>query len=178
MSSFISEFHSKRATDHLTVCFSVAGNHSEGKETTLGRICVADENACLVPEIDNPGCASFRAPPRSETWHWTSQRFGWILFMQRNLLPHALAASGCKWVSYNLSLSESTRVLKLLRLQFLRCLEWGWHAQKAFQMHQLHELCLAGWEALPTQGNKDEQYSEGEELRVFMVDSTMNNSHL
>lgn len=62
MSSFISEFHSKRATDHLTVCFSVAGNHSEGKETTLGRICVADENACLVPEIDNPGCASFRAP--------------------------------------------------------------------------------------------------------------------
>ena len=34
MSSFISEFHSKRATDHLTVCFSVAGNHSAGKETT------------------------------------------------------------------------------------------------------------------------------------------------
>ena len=47
------------------------------KKQLLGHICVADKIACLVPEMDNPRCSSFRAPPRSKTWYWTSQSFGW-----------------------------------------------------------------------------------------------------
>lgn len=152
MSCFISELYGNRAIDNLTECSNVSGDpFRTGREDAVGTCAWQMETPAPCQRWTIPGVPHSQLSP--------DLRLGLELELARALVelpcfcliprrvswktcfPRPWLQRGYKWVSYTLNASESKQfldVLKVPRLQFLRCLARGRHArQRACQMSWL-----------------------------------------
>lgn len=142
MSHFISELYGNRVIDNLTVCSNVGGDPFRMRrknafstfvwQMRMPALCQQSVVPGGLHSQLNPDLRLGIELPRAVV------ELSWFCLIPHKVswetcFPRPWLQKGYKWVSYTLNTSESKQfleVLKLLSLQFLRCLEHGRHAKK------------------------------------------------